>query len=251
MKPVAQAIKIALLVAGLCVASMHAQVSRPQADGTATLAGTIYDPLGRPAEHTLILLASSDPSASLQTRTDASGRFLFDGLPPGMYGLITPASDQIEPGVAELTANTRIDLDVRLSIEPTAYNLRVCRDCKADDYKLVELIRTEATKARDEQSAAILAAAEPEEGWNTFNERPLGYPPGLRGTRLQGAVVIDGTITADGVVANLQVISSPDTRLTAAALDLVQAQHWRPARVRTMPVESPLHATVEFTIRGF
>jgi TonB family protein len=168
-----------------------------------------------------------------------------------MYGLITPASDVIAPGVAELAANAQTDLDLHLSIEPTAFDLRVCRDCKVGDYKLVELIRTEAIQARDEQSAAILAAAEPEEGWNAFNEQLLSYSPPLKGTRLQGAVVIDGTITPDGVVANLEVSSSPEIRLTEAALDLLRAQRWRPARVRAMPVESPLHATVEFTIRGF
>jgi uncharacterized protein involved in response to NO len=40
------------------------------------------------------------------------------------------------------------------------------------------------------------------------------------------------------------------TGMTDAALALVQHQRWRAARVRSTPVESLLHITVAFTLRG-
>jgi len=58
------------------------------------------------------------------------------------------------------------------------------------------------------------------------------------------------TLSTDGSSAGLRVVSSTDQRLTDIALPLLQAQRWKAARVRSTPVEVPLHVTVEFSIYG-
>ena len=102
----------------------------------------------------------------------------------------------------------------------------------------------------DAGSHAIVSAAQPAEGWDAFNQRPLAYPPALRILKSEGTVDIEGTITAAGISSDLRVASSDDAALNDAALSLVQSQRWQPARVRTTPVSVPLHATVEFIVNG-
>jgi len=84
----------------------------------------------------------------------------------------------------------------------------------------------------------------------SFNERPFPYPPGLKNSKLEGVVEIEGTIATDGSPINLKIVNATEPRLGEIALSLARDQRWRPARVRTTPVEVPLLVTVEFSIYG-
>jgi outer membrane biosynthesis protein TonB len=165
--------------------------------------------------------------------------------------LITDAGDTIAPAVVNVTAGTEVKVKARLSVQPTVVKLRVCRDCDAAFYRVPELIRVDATRPRDERSAAIPAPAEPEEVWNAFYEQSRPYPPTLKDPTLEGEVILEGTISPEGSIVGLRVASSPDLRLSDVALEMVQPQRWRPALVRATPIESQLQTTVEFTVRGF
>lgn len=216
--------------------------------GGATLTVTLYDPFGMPAEHMLLVLSSQEGKSSFTTiRTDANGRWRFTGITPGRYLLTTPITDSILPFMVQVNAGEQM-VDARLGLDPVAANIRVCRDCKDAWFKLPASIENGFT--RDEQSAAIIASAEPAEGWTAFNERPRRYPAEMRRSTLEGTVVVDGVIAADGRSANLRVTSSPDPMLANAALTYVQQQRWTPAHVRSTPVEVPLNVTVEFSLDG-
>jgi TonB family protein len=182
----------------------------------------------------------------MQTRTDERGAFRFTGVAPGTYRLTTPVTDFIAPDVVEVSASNA-PLEARLAMDETAVNIRVCRDCRDSWFKLPALA---IGVPGDGPSASALARAEPAEGWDAFNQRPLSYPAGLKTLKVEGTVALEGVIRPDGTTGDLQVASSPSAQLTAAAVALVQSQRWRPARVRTTPVQVPLHATVEFTLNG-
>ena len=215
----------------------------------AILTGTLQDPLGQAAENTTITLVGVDADVAVDTHTDDTGRFAFVPVAPGAYLLKAPTSDAISPSTVMLGPGERLTLDARLTLEEVSVVIRVCRDCKPDDYKLNEIIKRESGPQRDADTA-IVQPAEPDEGWIAFNERPVPYPPAIKATRLQGTVMIDGTVAPDGSSAGLTVVSSPNTQLTELALPLVQAQRWKAARVRATAVEVPLHVSVEFSLYG-
>src|SRR5687768_5032464 len=241
---------VALLVSANVDAARVAQeaLSRP---GVGAVVGTLSDPFGKPAEGTLIAITQGR-SLTRQTRTDSVGRFRFTDIPPGRYDLSTAPGAFLTPAAVDVARGVEVALELRLSVEPTVVNLQVCRDCAAAVFRRPELSVADAMRPRDRQSAAVLAPAEPEEGWNAFYERPIAYAPALlKEPGLEGEVILEGAITPEGATANLRVVSSPSIRLSEAALNIVQPLQWRPARVRTTPVASTLRATIEFSLRGF
>jgi TonB family protein len=67
------------------------------------------------------------------------------------------------------------------------------------------------------------------------------YPEAARRANLQGVVVLDAVVSADGTVVNLHPVSGPDT-LVSAAMDAARWWRFRPYRARGEP------ATVETTL---
>jgi hypothetical protein len=238
-----------LSVAGTIALLAGPAAAQQPAGEPAALVGTVFDPAGKPAEDLLLTLTGRESDVSLRVRTDADGKYRFPPVSPGQYLLRTPATDLITPSSVELARGENV-VDARLAVDDTAVLIRVCRECKPADYRLPDRIKGDFTNQRDEQSAAIVARAEPEEGWDAFNERPFSYPPGMKNSKLEGVVEIEGTIATDGSAINLNIVDAPDPRLREIALSLARDQRWRPARIRATPVEVPLRVTVEFSIYG-
>jgi TonB family protein len=67
------------------------------------------------------------------------------------------------------------------------------------------------------------------------------YPEAARRANLQGTVVLDAMIAADGTVVNLHPVSGPDG-LVASAMDAARWWRFRPYRVRGEP--SPVETTL-------
>jgi protein TonB len=75
------------------------------------------------------------------------------------------------------------------------------------------------------------------------------YPPLARQARVQGTVVLHATISRDGKIENLQVVSGHPL-LVPAALDAVRQWRYRPYVLNNEPVEVETQVTVNFTLAG-
>jgi TonB family protein len=75
------------------------------------------------------------------------------------------------------------------------------------------------------------------------------YPKDAQRDGVQGTVVIESTITATGCVINGRTISSPDVRLSSAALFAVMGWHYTPVLVDEKPVPVIMTVTVNFSLR--
>jgi protein TonB len=67
-----------------------------------------------------------------------------------------------------------------------------------------------------------------------------------RTKRLEGTVVLQVIIQADGGVTNIEVMKSPDAELTQMAIDGVSKWHMNPARLAggdPVPVRVPIEVT--------
>ena len=73
------------------------------------------------------------------------------------------------------------------------------------------------------------------------------YPPIAKAMGIQGAVVLQATISKSGTIENLRVVSGPAV-LQQAALDAVKTWQYRPYLLNNEPVEVETTVSVVFTI---
>jgi periplasmic protein TonB len=74
------------------------------------------------------------------------------------------------------------------------------------------------------------------------------YPPLARQTRVQGPVVLEATISKEGSIEQLKIISGHPL-LTQAALDAVKQWKYRPVLLNGQPVDVITSITVNFTLQ--
>lgn len=75
------------------------------------------------------------------------------------------------------------------------------------------------------------------------------YPALARSARIQGVVALQATISKEGTIKNLRVLSG-HPMLTAAAIDAVRQWRYRPYVLNGAPVEVETQITVNFSLAG-
>lgn len=75
--------------------------------------------------------------------------------------------------------------------------------------------------------------------------RPI-YPEAAKRLGISGVVILDGIITTEGRVKDLQVATSPDQDLAFAALDAVRQWRYKPYLIDGKPVEVETDITITF-----
>ncbi len=75
------------------------------------------------------------------------------------------------------------------------------------------------------------------------------YPPLARNARIQGSVVLQATISKNGAIKNLRVVSG-HPMLVQAAIDAVRQWRYRPYLLNHEPVEVETQVTVNFSLAG-
>jgi protein TonB len=75
------------------------------------------------------------------------------------------------------------------------------------------------------------------------------YPPIAKAARVSGTVVLQATISKQGTIENLHVVSGP-AMLQQSALDAVKQWRYRPYLLNNDPVEVETTVNVIFTLGG-
>lgn len=228
--------------------------------GGARLSGVLYDPFGQPLSGVTLGIESlqfgNPPIPPRSTpffrakATDANGRFTFERVPPGLYGLAAPATDFVPGEQIVLHADEQVTRDVHMRIEPATATVTVCRDCpsRTNVFEVPESLRQEFE--RDERLAlsAPVAAPEPVTGALTGELVPL-YPQSVKDRRIEGRVVVEGMIAPNGTSQSMRVTSTTDDALSAAALEVLVLERWKPAFVRGVAVDAPFRVRVDFVLK--
>jgi periplasmic protein TonB len=84
---------------------------------------------------------------------------------------------------------------------------------------------------------------------NLLHEVKPMYPQIAKAARVSGAVVLQATISKDGSIQNLKVVSG-HPMLVQAALDAVKQWRYKPYMLNGEPVEVETQITVNFTLAG-
>lgn len=74
------------------------------------------------------------------------------------------------------------------------------------------------------------------------------YPPLAQSARVQGIVIIEATISADGRVSNARILRSVPL-LDQAAIDAVRQWEFTPTLLNGVPVPVVMTVTVNFTLK--
>jgi protein TonB len=74
------------------------------------------------------------------------------------------------------------------------------------------------------------------------------YPGKARAALIQGSVIMQGSISKEGKVTNLRLVSGPP-ELATAAIDAVQQWLYRPYLLYGRPVEADTQMQINFALR--
>ena len=112
--------------------------------------------------------------------------------------------------------------------------------------KKLEITQPAAPAAR--QAAPVAPTTNAAERQRLAEAIPPSYPPLAQHMNVQGAVVLQALIAADGTIENLHVMSGPAI-LASAAQEAVRLWKFKPVFQNGMAVETKATITVNFTIR--
>jgi TonB family protein len=222
--------------------------------GTGTISGYVFDPLGGTVDNLQIILENS-PNIGFGygdvVWTDANGRFTFTKIPAGSF-FLSAALDYFPPITVRLDDGEDIEQDVRMAIAPLIVHYVICADCPASNvapFMMPESLRKEFERDREAAWNSPVVGPAPVGGWEFDQPQRLEYPAALKESGLSGTVTIEGRVGTDGFATALRVVSGhPD--LARAAVALVKEQQWEPARVRGLAVDVPLRVEVEYVRRA-
>ena len=82
-----------------------------------------------------------------------------------------------------------------------------------------------------------------------ISKAPIVYPIDAKKAHVSGTVVLQATISTDGLIEDLQVVSGPEM-LQQAALDSVRQWRYRPYLLNDAPVEVRTTINIIFTLGG-
>jgi beta-lactamase regulating signal transducer with metallopeptidase domain len=225
-------------------------MGRPPA-GAAEITGQVFDPFGVPVDGVLMYLESAAHERPFfaRVRTDHTGRFTFERLPAARYVLTAPM-DFVSASDVAVAAGARVDQDVRMALEPFVDRFMVCAACPltGDVYVPPDSLVKEFERDRQEGWYQTVTGAEPAGGWEFYRPPITVYPAALRDAGIQGTVVLEGRIGADGFAQGLRAAASAHPLLASVAISELQHQRWQPARVRGVPVDVPLRITIDFNL---
>jgi TonB family protein len=212
----------------------------------ATLSGSVHDPAGVAWSGVTLALTHTGSGETFSTRSGEAGTFEFTGLPSGEYRL-----DARLPGFASLEETVTL-----------AAGRHVHRKIS------LELGSVQETATAIKDDAAVPTSRDTsraQEMIERFRGRPLQppvkvhhvqavYPQALRGTGIEGEVVLEGSIATDGLVKIARLVAPvhPDSlapvhpELAQAAVEAVRQWRFEPTRLHGTPVETRITVRVSF-----
>ena len=199
------------------------------------------------AEDTDILLAPF-PLAPREGRLSKGSSISIHAVDHAFYAFRTP-----QGGIAFVNSS---DVDL-LPPDPRRPAIVPEGSRAVKDLKLTDLPRPDTTPLPE--GATQFEPAEPPETSGASRPEELApatllakvdpvYPESARRAGVEGTVVLDATISADGRVTDVQVVRGLPLGLSESAVEAVQRWQYRPARGRAGPIASHKTVRIVFTL---
>jgi TonB family protein len=202
------------------------------------LEGVVYDTTGAVLPGVTVILDAD--AAKVETTTDPSGRFRFDGVDPGQHAL-----QVAHPGFRALRQPIQLRRDADWSLAVTL--------------QVGDLKETVSVSARRPASITPLAdgSGGPKPvrvGGNiraprkTYNVNPT-YPTRMVEAGLEGQISVEAVVGVDGRVVRARALTvKAHPELAQAAVDAVQQWRFEPTLLNGSPVEVVMSVSVSFSL---
>jgi TonB family protein len=203
----------------------------------ATIGGSLFDPSGAAIPNAKASLYNPDTAATQEATTTSDGKFMFDGLPAGEYILRVE-----KPGFASLFREFNVQPDSKVE---RGLVLKLGRAQEQGNLQAAEGER--AAYPQPLNSNQLRIGGEAQESKLIRKVQPV-YPVSAKAARVQGKVLLETVISADGVPQEIRVISSPSDDLTQSALDAVRQWRYSSTLLNGTPVEVVTDVLVNYTL---
>jgi TonB family protein len=226
--------------------------------GPSTLSGSVSDSTGAPIAGATVLLTSTISQAKFEVKTDDGGRFQFVPLPAETYVLEAqlPGFKKLQDRVTLSGKNVRRDLKLALGELQETINLKAGPSTASDNLGNRIRIRDAASgRSAEPDRSAFLRALEtctvsPSGGQirpprKIKDVRPI-YPASLQDAKVSGKVGLRAVIGTDGLVGDVQVVSSAHPDLDSAAMEAVRQWQFDGTLLNCAPVEVVMNVTINF-----
>jgi len=237
-RPVSMIRRAALAAVLVAVALPIAAASQ----ATSTPAGTVVDPNGRPLADAVLRLTPLGKSEQVfETRTDANGAFEFSPVPTGEYMLSVryPGFSGSRQRIPLSGGGTTISLRARVgTLQET---ISVTGGGTGGDRP-----RYEETASPNQSSCTpSTAGGQLTPPMKIRDVRPR-YRQEWHAARLEGVVLMQARIGADGKVKSVDVISPVNADLEDEAIAAVSEWQFTPTYLNCEPIEVQMFVTVQF-----
>jgi TonB family protein len=212
------------LLALLCAAPAAAQ----------TITGTVYDPSGAVVAGARVMLMDDYVKVG-ETKSDAAGRFTFDGLQRKLYHVQVK-----QPRFALYQSHAN------LVEQSTARLFAVLPLAHMSEVLVIRGQGVAPAATRPPAASGAPCAGGQVQPARLVHRVPPAYPAEAKQRGASGAVAIYGWITTDGALSNPIVLSSDDAALETAALDAVKQWRYEPMRLNGTPVSCEATIVLEF-----
>jgi TonB family protein len=216
------------------------------AQSLATFSGSILDPMNTGVPKVTLVLENVQSQAKYEVRSDAEGRFLFVGLPPGEYRLKAQY-----PGFTTLTgdltvAGRNVERNLTLQLGTLEETISVKGSRSATQTPTIPLEKSASSYPRGE-CVASSSGGNIKPPMKIKDVRPV-YPLHLQQAGITGSVVLDARIGPDGFVIDVTPRGAANPDLAAAAMDAVRGWRFTSTLLNCVPVEVAMKVNVGFDI---
>ena len=217
--------------------------------------GTVVDQTGGFLPDTTLVLTNTASKARHEVHADRTGRFEFVGLPSGDYTL-----QAAQTGFTTLTESITIARDLGRTIELQVGSLQETISIvggpreETPDPTRAERLQAVRQKAQERQLRATERCAAATSGglggnilqpWKIRDVKPI-YPEAASSAQVGGVVTMAALIGTDGMVKEVNVVSSPHPDLDRAATEAVRQWEFTPTILNCTPIEVRMNVTASF-----
>jgi TonB family protein len=265
--PLARRTRIVTVAVVLAVAIALVGFTASAQAGVGTLTGTLFDQVGKILPEQTITLTNTATSEKREVLSDQNGRFAVSGLPAGEYLIGSGiAGFDYKQGRLTIVAQQQLQRDIALQVGSIEETVTVTTDPPPPP--------PPAPAATSTRSSTLTAPPPPPPAPaatvtvsttmppDPCGQSPVGgcirppvklkdarpiYPESLRGTNVEGKVVLEGRLGTDGFVKDLRVQAPANPDLAASAADAVRRWQFSATQLDGVPIEIPIMITIWFS----
>ena len=206
--------------------------------GAVTLSGSVQDPSGARVPWASVVISEANLSVTEATTAGGDGSFRLGGLTPSdSYEVEVGGPTEFIPHRQHVSLTTDQHIELKLGIQPIIEAVVVSGESRVPDPALPKAARKRIRVGGNVQKARLI------------HHVPALYPPDVEGEAIEGTVLFEAVIEADGTLSGLAPVNSiVDERLVTAARDALSQWRYEPTRLNGQPVAARAKLSVAFQL---